>query len=270
MARNVPVGLQQNVIRETHDALQLAMPQMLAGAIGQAGKEIPKIVQAMGQALDLKVIPKDRMRAANIRIAEMAHASVVRGWRSRLPAHTPPGGSEKHLSGHLGRALADPGMTLYTTADYISFINTDILDSEAEHWYRVNYGAAGSRYSEGRKPSRFVVQLGGSAIGSFRDDRPPDPKSWLPKVFVMHDDGSLFPKSTEVRPSDSGARAAHFFDLGYAKIVREAPRIYEAEWRRYLGEKSGAAQQKMAKKNMTFTGDWRATRVSWTGRVRRG
>lgn len=268
MANPNPVNLQRGYIRETQDALSVALPAMLASAIGQSTAELANVTRTLGQALQVRAIPRQRLFATNVQIAEKAHAAVVRGWRSRLPAHT-PGGGRKHLHGALGPALTDPYNTVATTDRVISFINTELLDREAPHWYRVNYGATGTRYSEGRAPGRFVMVLNGQSFASFTDDLRPDPISWLPAVFVTHDDGSLFPKSTKVVRSPSGARAARFFDLGHSQIARNGPRLHEKMWRDYLLEKGEEARKRLAAKDIHVKGDLRFQRNSWTGRVRR-
>lgn len=269
MANPNAVNFQRNVVRQTNSALAVALPAMLASAIGQSTLELGNVTRTLGQALKIRAVPHQRLLVTNQQIAEMAHGAVVRGWRSRLPAHTPAGGSTKHLSGALGPALGDPGNMAGTTDRVISFVDPDLLNREAPHWYRVNYGATGTRYSEGRAPGRFVSVLNGQTFASFTDDQRPDPISWLPKVFIMHDDGSLFPKHTEVERSESGARAARFFDLGHSQIARNGPRLHEKMWRDYLLEKGEEARKRLAKKDIHVKGELRFERNSWTGRVRR-
>lgn len=242
------------------------MPRMLADAIRESGKELNNVATTMGQALKVRAVPRQKLRDINIRVAERAQNAVVAGWRTRLPSNMT--GGKNRLSGRLGPALAQPSMTAFTTDRYISFINTDVLDLEAAHWYRVNYGAAGPNLAEGRMPARFVMQFNGSAAASFSDDRRPDPKSWIPARYYIAGQG-LYAKSTEAVPNPSGARPARFFELGYRVIAKETPKAYDEMWRTHVGAMTETMKQRLTKKDIRVQGDWRATRSSWSYRVRR-
>lgn len=268
MAAPIPYNLLQNVIQETQDALSIAGPAMVADAIRMAGKELPNVVHTLGQALDMKVLPKERLAKANNKIAENAQAAVVRGWRSRLPRKTWRGGPNRQ-TGLLGPALADPSMTAATNHRFISFINTDVLDMQASHWYRVNYGASGSRFAEGRTARRFVMQLDGSAFASFSDDLRPDPISWIPSKRYYDSDGNMYPgRGAEAVRSPYGARAARFFELGHSVVARETPQAYETLWRQYVAEKTDRGIARLQKKKINIKGDFRLQRTSWSARVR--
>lgn len=267
MAAPVPRNFMGNVIRVTHDSIVLGMAQSLANAIKQTDRQIDDVITTLGQALDQKKIPSEKMFKANVAIAEKAHAAVVAGWYSRLPRKTWLG-STKHLHGYLGRALADPNNTAYTTDRVISFVNTELLDREAPHWYRVNYGAAGSRFGEGRKAKRFVMELNGSTFASFTDDLRPDPISWIPVRRFVDSDGNLFPLSRAVERSPYGARAARFFDLGHAVVAKETPRAYEAVWREYILTQGDQGKRRLKKAGINVNVDFRVQRNSWTYRIR--
>lgn len=258
------------IIRQMGDALVTSMPLMLRGAIRQTTAELPSMVRAMGKAMDLNKMPRERMRRTNIEIAEQARKKVAAGWYSRLPRKSPQRtkATESRQHGALGRALADPMMTLYTSDRVISFVNTDVLDAEASHWYRVNYGAVGSRYGEGPQPRTFVVRLNGQTVGQFRDDSPPDPTSWIPRVRYWSG-GQLYPKSTDVVASPFGARAARFLDIGQQVIAKEAPRAYTELFGKYLREANGANRNRLAHKHdIVVEGDMRYQRTSWSFRTR--
>jgi hypothetical protein len=257
----------RRVIEVTHDAIVLRMPRMFADAIQVSGAEVSNSILTLAQAFEKLKVPKARVAQVNVGIAEAAHAAVVGGWYSRLPRKTWLGG-EKHLSGYLGRALADPNNTTATTDRTISFINTELLDREAPHWYRVNYGAAGSRYGQGRMAKRFVIELNRSAIMSFTDDLRPDPVSWIPERRLFDSDGNMFPLSKEVERSSFGARAAHFFDLGHAVVAKEFGRRHEAMWADYVREIGADGLARLKKQDINVTANFQVERNSWSYRVR--
>ena len=262
----MPISPQQ-YMRVREDALVHGMASLLADAIGKSSKQLPNVIQTLGQALQLRKMPRKRMRDVNIEIAEAAQAAVVRGWYSRLPRKTWLGGPNR-LSGHLGRALADPYNTAYTTDRVISFINTDLLDQAAPHWYRVNYGASGSRYGQGRQARRFIMQLNGQQLAAFSDDLRPDPISWIPVRRYYDSDGNMFPRSHEVERSPFGARPARFFELGHSVVAKKTGQAYETLWRTYLNEQGGKARQRLQKTSIRVEGDLRLTRNTWRARVR--
>lgn len=264
MATSRAVNPVQNVVRHTHDAIVLGAAKMVADAIRLSMRDLPPIVTTLSQALDLRRMPRERLFRTNVDIAEQAHRSVVRGWRTRLPAHTGPSG-RKRLSGHLERAIADPGNTGATTDRVISFVDTELMDREAKHWYRINYGAAGSRYPESRPQARFTMQLNNSTLASFMDESPPDPKSWIPRL-QRGPDGE---RRWVAVPSPYGARAARFLDLGHATVARKAPQAYENLWRNYLNEGGQTVRSRLKKVDINVTGDLRLQRNSWSARVRR-
>lgn len=267
MAANIPYNLQEAVVRQVRGAVVVGVPHMMADAIRQGTRQLPALVETLGQAIDLSKLPRSRMKAANQRIAEHAQAAVVRGWYSRLPRKTWAGSANRE-TGKLGPALANPANTKRTTDRVISFADAKVLNQEAKHWYRVNYGAAGSRYGEGRTARRFVMQLNGHAFASFRDDLRPDPISWIPVRRTFDSDGNMLPLSKQVERSPFGARAARFFELGHSVVAREAPQAYTDLWFDYLHENGGAARRRMEKAGLDLKGELRLTRAGWTARVR--
>lgn len=274
MAAPTPYAFQRQIVRHARGALVVGMGRMIVGAVNQSTKELPSVVTSFARAFELNKLPRDRMRAVNQKIAREAQNVVVNKWRSRLVARTPDG-SSKRLSGTLGQALADPGNTAATTDRVISFANESVLGREARHWYRVNYGASGSNYGKGRQARRFVMILNGQTFGSFRDESPPDPISWIPgnkdtgKPKVYWRGRSMYPASHDVVVNENGARAARFLDLGHSYVARNAPKAYETFWTTYLNEKGGRARERLKKVDIHMVGDFRIERNTWTARVRR-
>jgi hypothetical protein len=267
MANPKPRNYRKNVVRQAKGAIVVGSATLVGGAIKEAAQELPNIVQTMGKALDLRMVPRSKMKEANEKIAADAQKAVVQGWRRRLPYAHPATSRKKRLSGTLGPALADPANLSATTDRVISFANTEVLGREAKHWYRVNYGAAGSNLARGRQPKRFVMLLNGETFGSFRDELPADPISYIPKFIAWHGD-AMYPKSKKVKINENGARAARFLELGHSVVARQAPAAYDKLWRDYLTEKGEQARQRLKKKDIHVNAEMRFDRTGWKARVR--
>jgi hypothetical protein len=274
MATTRARNYQRNVVRQLQGSVSVAFASMFADAIKGSTQDLPNALKTMGQAMELRRMPRTRLQRVNEEIADKAQAAVVRGWRQRLPMNHPATTRKTRLHGHLGRALADPGNTSATTDRFISFINTDLMKSEARHWYRINYGAVGENLGKSKQqPRRFVMQLNGQAFASFRDELPPDPISFIPTRRYWKA-GAMYPMKdprtgkVEIEVNENGARAARFLDLGHAVVAREAPKAHDKLWREYVDEKGGLARQRLSKVGIQVRGDLRYQRTSWTARVR--
>jgi len=267
MANPNPRNYRRNVVKQMRGAVAVGMASMMGDVIKSTAQDLPDVINTLGKALDLRMLPQGKMKAANEEIAAAAQKAVVQGWRRRLPYAHPATTRKNRLSGTLGNALADPGNLSNTTSRVISFANAEVLGREAKHWYRINYGAAGSNYGKGRQAKRFVMSLNGETFGSFRDELPPDPISYIPEVIAWHGD-AMYPKSKTVRINENGARAARFLDLGHSVVARKAPAAYDKVWRDYLNERGEQARQRLKKKDINLKGDFRFQRTAWTARVR--
>lgn len=267
MAAPTPRNFRKRVVKQAKGAIVVSSATLVSGAVHGAAQELPNVVKTLGQALDLRLMSRAKMKAANEQIAEDAQKAVVQGWRRRLPYAHPATSRKNRLSGALGPALADPANLAATTDRVISFANEHVLSREAKHWYRVNYGAAGRNLARGRQAKRFVMLLNGETFGSFRDELPPDPISYIPAVIAWHGD-AMYPKSKEVKVNENGARAARFLDLGHSVVARKAPAAYDKLWRNYINEKGNQAAQRLKKKEIHLKGELRFQRTAWTARVR--
>lgn len=272
MATSRAVNFQADTIRVWKGNLVLGMADTMSKMIQGSTREMPGVLTSLSKALDLKAMPRSKMRDTNMRIAREAQAAVVNGWKSRLPRHTTEG-SRSRLTGRLGPALADPDNLAGTTDRVVSFVNIQHMNQEAAHWYRINYGAAGANLAKSqRKPRRFVIQLNGEVFGSFRDDLPPDQISWIPERIWWRG-VNMFPRKSRndkvvIRENTNGARAARFLDLGHAVVARQAPVAYEQMWREYCGEIGSKARERLQKRDIEVQGDLRLQRTGWSVRVR--
>jgi len=103
-------------------------------------------------------------------VASKALAAVQQAYDSRFPGDNRYRAGQNRESGKLGPALRNPNL-VRAQKDGILFMNRQVLDSQAKHWYRLNFGAqpAGRQ----RRPGQFPISFDGQSLGSIGlDDRP--------------------------------------------------------------------------------------------------
>jgi hypothetical protein len=245
------------MVRGEARSLIVGVQTALIHGIGEAFEQLPSVIQSMGNALAVGSVPDKYMQAANYEIAAQAQRAIVGGLRNTLPEGSGPYRAGERLTGTLERALSSPAMLEHTTGKVISFINESVLNSEARHWYRINYGVAGtSTQGPSRQARSFDVTLNGTTLMTLRDARPPrSGGTYLPRRFRF-DGREMVVLSGPAKPPrpGHGARAAHFIDLGL-EAVAENTEAYERVFRRWVDEEGNRA--KLARKNINVAADLR-------------
>jgi hypothetical protein len=243
------VGRQANLQRIIQTIQRGALPSIVAvnmtnsvaAALHALGDQLPEITQKLARELRLDTIPASRLRSANESIAHMAQQAIVDGWRSRLPVGAPGyrKGSDPdkdRLSGVLGQVLASPAMLRGTTDRTISFLNVGVLNTEARHWYRVNYGALGPIANPDR-PESYPITAQGHTLFVLRDESPPASQSWLPKDWQS--EGSRWFAPTAPGKADvagGGHRSALFSDLGFQSVATNFMPTYNNMFNDYVDD----------------------------------
>jgi hypothetical protein len=137
--------------------------------------------------------------------------------------------SATRASGALGRAIRDRRFW-YATATEIKFINKDLLDKEARHWRRLNFGAGAGAITP---PGQFQLALGSQMIGAAIGLAPdPRPAFTLPRGFFLGSGGQWQPPGTPgtgvfiplgktPRSTTHGIVATNFLDAGVKRLLRE-------------------------------------------------
>lgn len=220
------------------------MRQALVAGVAALGENAHEFTQALYKSLGAGVLPRRYPLEANRQLAMGAQRAIEEGWHSRLPVRAPGyrmGLDPNHdrLSGALGLALANPEMTKGTTDRAIAFINNTLLNQEARHWYRVNYGAYGPKASP-RRPKAFPVTVDGHALFVLRDEAEPAPNSWLPRGYRTEGKSWFAPTplhgENKADVVGGGHRAALFTDLGYQHVATNLDPVYDNMFRRYIKE----------------------------------
>jgi hypothetical protein len=234
--RNYIVSISE---RGSERALTVQGQRAIVNGIKRMGDSIDPEMQRLASAIDLRKIPRAQLKEINLRIAEEAHQRVVSGYESRLPRRSLPYRPKDRLTGKLGEALRDPRMTSATSDKVISPLNVRILNIEAIHWWRVNYGALGPNLSLGHEEGEYPLRLpGGGSAGVLRDPSRPAPASWLPRWFgwqqtsVGHD--FFLPLAGPADIEGAGIRAARFTDLALESIAETAGPYTFQGYRKFL------------------------------------
>lgn len=255
-----------NMVRQQQNSIVVGTTRAITLAVARFHRELPSTVNALAQAMGQRAIPRAQLGEINQGIARRAQSAVVNGYRSRLPRRSTGG----DLSGRLSSALSSPAMTAATNDHVISFLNTDVLNTQAKHWYRVNYGAAGPSYSRagGHEAQTFTIKINGRPVATLRDDNRPAPTSFLPTRFFWGGDvigDRIIPLAPGVMPG-FGSRPAHFTDLGFRVIAEEFGPAYTNFFTTWV--RQGKNRANLAAKNIHMVADVRLESVGFTVDVR--
>lgn len=216
------------------------MRRSFATGIQAATSEVETNARAFYNALNEYKSGKGGSRSlasANRRIADSMQEAVLESYDERVtnaPGRLPSYriGENRYSGGALRRALAHPEMF---SASYqgITFMNKAILDKEAAHWARLNWGA-GSRASEGFSSHPVRLQVFGQTLGVLSPPNHPQPGFAIPRgVWVGGErkwgnrPRGFYPTSkTEFFPT-RGIAARRFFDAAYDALALNMPTEYE-------------------------------------------
>jgi hypothetical protein len=177
---------------------------------------------------------------------------MIQGYRNRRfkrPAGKYRPGDQR-LSGELAKALSNPGH-VRADAYQLEFLNTRLMDRQAAHWRRLNFGAgAGSR--EGiTAPAQYPINWNGLVVGVMGFGTQPSPAFRIPRGFWMTPSGEpagganparlgqdqFYLRGMRVgrgfgRPSTAkvtaGIASRNFLDAGVRRVANELPRSYAA------------------------------------------
>lgn len=245
------------LVRQLRGALIAGTTNAISRAVRRSLEDLPNTLNIMAQAFEQRALPRGQLTNVNMAIAQQAQAAVVSGWRSRLPR----GNSGGALSGTLGNALASDAMTAGTSDRVISFVNPAVLSQSAKHWYRINYGAAGPNMAGGEEPQVFTVKLNNRPFVVLRDDAPPAPLSWLPRVFTWSPEGRMIVIRGPAEPRGKGSRAARFIDLGMEVVSREFGPAYDQFLREWVQD--AAHRARLARKGINVPANVHLDSYGW-------
>lgn len=177
------------------------------------------------EALRVEAIPRTMRQAMWERIGSAAHRSLIAayaGRKYRRPVGQYRVGEDRYSGGALGRALSSP-QQYRATPFGLYFINVQLLDAEARHWRRLNFGA-GAGGAEGiENPGEFPVTGMGLILGLEPDRRP---GFTMPRGFWLNGGKRVAPSMDRVgEDSFYVARGAGLNQSGGFGIRPDAGRI---------------------------------------------
>lgn len=177
-----------------------------------------------------------KLAAANRTIATAMRVAVLESYDERFSDHEVYRVGQNRLSGGvLRRALENPQMTQATTSG-VALGNLAVLNAEAKHWYRLNFGTQGKdplyptpdipltfhgtrlgTITAGhKKADSFLMPLGvwgeGSGVGRFGD---------------VGSGFGFYPTSKRKRRKPSDIAGRRFFDAGVVALAETMPIVYE-------------------------------------------
>lgn len=195
------------------------------------------------------------------RVGDLAQDSVLRAYDQLVTAREGPAsrthyraGANRQAGGVLRRALGN-GNFFEATPDGLRWVNVAMLDTEARHWHRVNFGAAGR--GEG-STAQFDVRYGNLVVGALGYSEGPSPPFAVPRGVWINMEGGRVKAGANPRGADAfypqgqrppgifgaptrrrtsaGIEEKNFLDAGLARIAREFPRAYEQRYEQIYGK----------------------------------
>lgn len=228
-------------------------------AIKAAGTAATVDAKAMALAMDGYIKGGGGSRAlqsANQRIVDAMRTEVLaaydesvrpgNGYRTNDGTKWP-----RYGNGALRRALASPNMFVASYSG-ISFINQTVLDHEAKHWARLNFGAYPLRGHEGSPPARpgpspVSLQLFGETVGAIRPYGHPSAAFGIPPgIWVganvrrsakgksagstmrwRNKPAGFYPTASGPKKATAGITPRNFFAPAYRVLEEQFPIQYE-------------------------------------------
>lgn len=163
-------------------AMRFSTVDILKQAIALSGPNAQQL-KVMLEALRAEAIPRAARQQMWTEIGVAAQRSLVQGYTSRRLRRPigPYRAGDDRYSGALGKALRSESMWRATPYG-LYFINRDVLDKEARHWRRLNFGAGAGGKEGITAPGHFPVSGLGMMMGLAPDPRPPfriPPGYWI-------------------------------------------------------------------------------------------
>lgn len=223
----------------------------LNAAVEAQGVAINDAARVLAKTLGFyqKVNPQLFIDAHND-VGRAALRSLQQGYRSRRyrrPAGQYRAGQDR-LSGTLGKALASTSH-IYATPNALFFLDTGLLDREAEHWRRLNFGAGAGSKEGITPPQQFPITFGGLLVGTLGLPTQPSPAFRIPRGYWIGPEGRVGADPSRLgrdqfwlvgqiggtdirgRPSrgvqTAGIASRNFIDAAVRRIANELPRSYE-------------------------------------------
>lgn len=244
-------------------------------SVKACGTAVDGELRAMAHAFDTR---NDRGEFQKIhqRVGELAQDSVLRSYDQLVTAQEGPASRTHYRAGQdrlprtLRKALARKDL-FEATPDGLRWLNETMLNAEARHWKRINFGAGG--LGQGSF-THFNATFNGLVLASFGYDEPARPAFKMPRGFWIGPGGERVAAGQNPAGSDlfyppsrrpagvrglngqgagrrqqgrrtRGIRGKNFLDAGLARIATELPRAYEQHFER-IAHKYSTGQRRIS------------------------
>lgn len=240
------------------DYTNFELTQAVRDALGEAFEGIDRSIARYFTVFGDAFTDVGRIGEVHRRVGLQAQRSILGAYDQLVTARSGPAARSNaayrarpaRLSGRLRNALKNPGH-VEVGGTYLRFLDVDILDSEAAHWYRINFGV-GQRGSQTR-PGIYELVIGGAVVGQLGfglggdiggPSRHPmilPPGFWvgggervggdvtrrgMEGFFLPGEISGVRGRPTQARTT-RGIAGRQFLDAGIRRIARELPNAYE-------------------------------------------
>lgn len=269
----VQAGLTHVVEVELRDALIKALILAYEETSRKLADDFTQFAKAM-----VSPAGASRLEALHRQVGERAQRAVLNSYAQRVTARrTPPSRSNQayrtrpeRLAGKLRTALADRRHVVPTELG-LSFMDTEVLDQEAAHWYRLNFGvgARGGRTSQGS----FSLLMNGVELAQLSLTTGPSRNPmFMPRGFFVNAEGKREKRDASRRGLDAfflvgqvggmgirgatgtpnviltkGIEARNYLDAGLRTLADELPRAWDNFFRDALAARSTTSREQLDK-----------------------
>lgn len=243
--------------------------QAMAGGFGAVNRQLGAFFERVSRDL----VASPQLARVHQEVGERAQRAILNSYAQRVTAREGPASRfnaayrnrrSRFGGGALRSALAHPGH-VEAGQTYLRLLDIDILDTEAAHWYRLNFGA-GPRGRETRS-AVFQMILDGRPIGPIGFTTGPSRSPViLPAGFFLNMEGSRQGRDASRRGEDAffpaggaagvGARGRplrarvtagiagrNYLDAGLRTLARDLPRAYDETFRQILAAAPGSTRE---------------------------
>lgn len=218
-----------------------------------------------------RVVDPGALLEINDAAAHRGQSAILASYAQRVTAREGPASrhdaryrarANRFGGGALRRALGSEA-NIEVGARYIRFLNIDLLDDEAAHWYRLNFGV-GSRGSR-TQAGMYELFIGNESAGSigFAGTGPSKRPLIMPPGFFINAEGVRVPAGSHPRGSEGfwprgqsggvgsrgramrprvtlGIEGRQFLDTGARMLARDLGRRMDEHFREAFASTTGA------------------------------
>lgn len=261
--------------RAVKDLQYLAIAELkrsFISSVKACGTAVDGQLRTMAHAFDSRNDSAE-FRQIHQRVGDLAQQSVLRSYDQLVTARERPASKTHYRAGQnrlpltLRKALGRKDF-FEATPQGIRWGNVTMLDTQARHWYRINFGA---RPAGTGSHARFQVRFNNLVLASLGYDEPPSPPFFLPPGFWLGPEGregrnvkrlgqdqfypgaplghgglkgQRFGRRQRVRRT-LGIKEKNFLDAGLRTIATEFPKGYAQHYER-IAHKFFTGQRRIA------------------------